>query len=75
MCALLSVSCGGGSGNAAPVTEAAVVRQYALNLRANYEDAVTKLEDLQSMVDAFVAAPSQDGFDAARAAWLACRPT
>jgi putative iron-regulated protein len=73
LCVLLSASCGGSDGPAR-ATEAAVVRQYALNLRANYQDVVAKLVDLQSAVDAFVAAPSQDGFDAARAAWLACRP-
>jgi len=73
LCALLSVACGGGD-NPSRVTEAAVVRQYAVNLKANYHDVVAKLEDLQSAVDAFVAAPSQDGFDAARAAWLAARP-
>src|ERR1051325_1629933 len=75
LCVLLSLSCGGG-GDSKPsrVTEADVVRQYALNLRTNYQDVVAKLADLRSAVDAFPAAPSQDGFDAARAAWLAARP-
>jgi len=73
--ALLAMSCGSGAGNQSPaVTEADVVRQYALNLKANYQDVVTKLADLQSAVAAFVAAPSRGGFDAARAAWLAARP-
>jgi putative iron-regulated protein len=73
LCALLCASCGGDN-KPSRVTEADVVRQYALNLRANYQDVVAKLEDLQSAVDAFVAAPSQDGFDAARTAWLNARP-
>ena len=73
LCALLSVSCGGGD-KPSGLTEADVVRQYALNLRANYQDVVGKLQDLQSAVDAFVGAPSQEGFDAARVAWLAARP-
>jgi len=74
LCALLSVSCGSDSNKRPAVTEADVVRQYAVNLRANYQDVVAKLQDLQSAVNAFVAAPTQDGFDAARAAWLAARP-
>ena len=73
LCALLALSCSSDAGSP-PLNEAAVVRQYALNLRANYQDVVVKLEDLQAAVDAFVTAPSQDGFDAARAAWLAARP-
>jgi putative iron-regulated protein len=73
LCALLSASCGG-SAKPSPVTEAAVVRQYALNLKANYQDVVAKLEDLQAAVGAFVFEPTQDGLDAARAAWLAARP-
>jgi putative iron-regulated protein len=73
LCALLSVSCGGGDGPSAS-PEANVVRQYAVNLKANYQDVVGKLQDLQAAVDAFVGAPSQVGFDAARAAWLAARP-
>ncbi len=76
MCVLLLLGCGGGGGGQAqpPDPEAAVVLQYAVNLKANYEDVVAKLVDLQSAVDAFVAAPSQEGMDAARAAWLGARP-
>jgi len=51
-----------------------VVRQYAVNLKANYQDVVAKLVGLQATVDSFVAAPSDAGFQAARAAWLAARP-
>src|SRR4029079_734039 len=49
LCALLCVSCGGDN-KPSRVTEADVVRQYALNLRANYQDVVARLEDLQSAV-------------------------
>jgi hypothetical protein len=45
LCALLAVSCGGSSRKPTAVTESAVVRQYALNLRANYQDVVVKLQD------------------------------
>jgi putative iron-regulated protein len=75
--AVLSVSCGsdgGGAGQPSGGAEADVVRQYAVNLKANYQDVVLKLQDLQSAVATFIAAPTQDGLDAARAAWLAARP-
>ena len=73
LCALLSASCGSSAGPS-NVTESEVVRQYAVNLKANYQDVVAKLVELQAAVDAFVAAPSAAGFEAARAAWLAARP-
>ena len=73
MLSLLSVSCGN-DGPPERATESNVVRQYAVNLRANYQDVVSKLVDLRSAVDAFVAAPTEGGFAAARAAWLAARP-
>ena len=73
LCALLAASCGSSAGPT-QATEADVVRQYAVNLKANYQDVVVKLVDLQTAVDAFVAAPTEAGFEAARAAWLAARP-
>src|SRR5512142_1387969 len=56
-----------------PDPTAAAVRQYALLLRANYGDVIEKLGTLKTSVDRFVAAPSQEGFDAAKQAWLASR--
>jgi len=47
-----------------------VVQTYAVNLKANYEDAIVKLEAFQDVIDAFVEAPSESGLAAAQAAWL-----
>ncbi len=49
------------------------VKQYTAMMRANSIDIVTKLDALQSAVDAFVAAPSADGLAAAQSAWLDAR--
>jgi putative iron-regulated protein len=57
-----------------PSPEAAAVRQYVVDLDANYKDIITALEALQSAVDAFVANPSADGLVAAKNAWLLARP-
>jgi putative iron-regulated protein len=49
---------------------AAVVRQYAISLHANYEDSVTEIAAMQSTVDAFVALPSAEGLAACQQAWI-----
>lgn len=67
---VLLLSCGDDAVN----PEAAVVRQYAINLHQNYADVVVKVHALQDAVDAFVANPSAAGLDAARQAWLDARP-
>jgi putative iron-regulated protein len=46
------------------------VRQYAINLDANYQDAVAQIAALKTSVDAFVAAPTADGIVACQQAWL-----
>lgn len=72
---MLLVACSGDE--KAPDTqgpEAEVVRQYAVNLDANYKEVIAGVEDLRAAVGAFIAAPSEDGFNAARQAWLAARP-
>lgn len=60
----------GPSGSTAPDPTAGVVRQYAMNLSAAYEDATAQLEGLKSAVDAFVTAPSADGLAACQTSWL-----
>ncbi|MCC6766139.1 MAG: iron-regulated protein [Deltaproteobacteria bacterium] len=73
---------GGGNGTPAPtatatptqVTAAAVVAHYADGLHAAYQDALAGAEALRDAIDAFVEAPSQATFDAAKAAWIAARP-
>ena len=62
----------GCGGHSDPI--ATVVRQYAVNLDANYKDVIAQLEALQAAVDAFVAEPSADAQLAAQQAWLAARP-
>ncbi len=54
--------------------EQQVVENYANMVYANYEDAALRARDLQAKIDAFVANPSEEGFTAARQAWLDARP-
>ena len=51
----------------------AVATTYADLVFANYDDAVASAAELQSAIEAFLAAPSQEGLDAAREQWLAAR--
>lgn len=73
---MLLAACGGDEEPAHDTSgpEVQVVRQYAINLDANYKDVIAGVEGLQTAVDAFIAAPSEAGFNAAREAWLAARP-
>lgn len=89
--ALLAAGCGDGNGNGndnddgtpnptptatpAVVTAQAVVANYADLLFANYSDAAAGAEALHDAIDAFVTAPSQATLDAAKAAWIAARPS
>jgi putative iron-regulated protein len=87
--AMLAAGCGdngndnesGGGPNPTPtatpavVTAAAVVENYADLLFANYGAAVADAEALHDAIDAFVEAPSQATLDAAKAAWIASRPS
>jgi putative iron-regulated protein len=53
--------------------EAAVADQYAKNVYANYSETLDKARALEQAIDAFIAAPSEAGLDAAKAAWVAAR--
>lgn len=55
------------------VTPAEVLTTYADIAEATYGDALTTAQTLQAAVEAFVAAPSEAGLQAARAAWIAAR--
>jgi putative iron-regulated protein len=55
------------------VTPEEVVKTYADIAEAKYQDSLTTAQALQAAVDAFIAAPSQETHDAAKAAWLAAR--
>jgi putative iron-regulated protein len=75
-CALALVGCaalGAGCGRLRVSHEDPIegaVRQYALQLHANYKDSVAQLTALKAAVDAFVEGPSAEGLVACREAWL-----
>lgn len=54
-------------------TPAEVVDTYAKIAEAAYGDSLATARDLQAAIEAFLAAPSEDGLEAARAAWIAAR--
>lgn len=63
-----------GCGGTEPATPANVVRRYADLLYATYGDALSSAQTLRTAIEAFLAAPSATGLDAARQAWIAARP-
>jgi len=60
-------------GGAHAVTPTEVMTTYANIGEAVFGDALTGAQALQAAVDAFLAAPSAEGLEAARAAWRAAR--
>ncbi|MDO5625795.1 MAG: imelysin family protein [Pseudomonadota bacterium] len=58
---------------ATPVTPAAVARHYAQLVHANYADTLAAAQEMQTAINAFIAAPSADTLAAARQSWLAAR--
>ena len=50
-----------------------VSQHYANLVEANYQDVLTRVKALQTAIDAFVAAPSAEGLEQAKQAWLAAR--
>ena len=54
---------------------AQVAQTYVDIAAASYGDALTSATVLQAAVDALIAAPSADTLNAARAAWIASRPS
>ncbi|HEY0977418.1 MAG TPA: imelysin family protein [Flavobacteriales bacterium] len=66
-------STGGGGNPALEAAKHAAVVNYANIVHANYADAEAKAEELKAAIDAFVAAPSEPGLQACRAAWLEAR--
>lgn len=53
--------------------KSAVVKQYVEVVRANYADSLAQMKQLQTAIDAFVAAPSQAGLENAKTVWTAAR--
>ncbi len=58
---------------AEPVTPATVANHYAALVHAGYEDSLAGAKQLQASIDAFLAAPSEEGLNKARQSWLAAR--
>jgi putative iron-regulated protein len=58
---------------AADITNSAVLEQYSNIVYASYSDSITAAREMQSVINAFLAAPSEDSLAAARKAWLAAR--
>ena len=58
---------------AAPVDEKAVATHFAAVGLAKFEDAAKAAEALDAAINAFLAAPSEEGLTKAREAWKAAR--
>lgn len=63
----------GFTAQAQTVDTKAVVQQYATLVQANYSDVLTSAQALQKTIDVFAAAPSAQGLEDAKKAWLAAR--
>ena len=55
------------------VDAAAVVQQYATLVYANYNDVLSSTQTLQKAINTFTTAPSAQGLEDAKKAWLAAR--
>lgn len=63
-----------GPAGATPAAEdPAILRAYVTVAKAGYGEALAKTRELQTAVDAFVADPTAEKLEAAKAAWLAAR--
>jgi putative iron-regulated protein len=73
--ALCNVGCSGDGEDATDDSQAqaAVVRNYAELVSANYVDALASAKELDKAVQAFTANPSEATLEAAKEAWLASR--
>jgi len=70
---ILALSAFGGMAQAEAVDEAAVVAHYAEIGAAGYADSLITAQALQAAVNAFLASPSAETQEAAKAAWIAAR--
>ena len=71
--AVLALSLAAPLGVHAQVGNADVAKHYATLVHANYSDTLAAAKDMQASIAALVAAPSAEGLDKARKAWLAAR--
>ncbi|MEZ5646749.1 MAG: imelysin family protein [Burkholderiaceae bacterium] len=58
---------------ASAVNDKAVAHHYSALVYANYSDTLAAARDMQAAIAAFAKAPSAEGMDTARKAWLAAR--
>ena len=58
---------------ATAVTPKAVAQHYAALVHANYADSLAAAKDMQAVIAEFVKAPSAEGLEKARKAWLEAR--
>ena len=70
----MAVSVAGAALAQEPTTDD-ILRTYADVALAGYEDALSTAKALDAATDALIAAPSEDTLVAARAAWIAARPS
>jgi putative iron-regulated protein len=76
--ALVGLACSNDEPSIAPGMSIALkkkefVENYANIVSNSYEDSLTKLNELKTIVDAFVMTPNENNFLAAKDAWLASR--
>jgi len=73
LAASLLASCSSVPESPEPVDPAAIIDTYVAIARASYEDSLIAAQDLQRAVNRLLDNPSENGLQAARAAWLAAR--
>lgn len=73
LAASLLASCSSVPESPEPVDPAAIIDTYVAIARASYEDSLIAAQDLQRAVNRLLDSPSENGLQAARAAWLAAR--
>jgi len=73
LAASLLASCSSIPESPEPVDPAAIIDTYVAIARASYEDSLIAAQDLQRAVNRLLDNPSENGLQAARAAWLAAR--
>jgi putative iron-regulated protein len=72
---VIGAACAGTGAMAAEPSAEAILDTYANIALAGYEDALTSAKALDAAADALIDNPSAETLEAARAAWLASRPS
>ena len=69
---LIATACGSDDDDSSPSTEDAIAT-YARGVRASYEASLATARVMDSAIDAFLAAPSDETLNTAKQTWLAAR--